>query len=84
MVSFNSEAMPDFIARVTQWPIFDRIKLAPRILQSVDEEASTKLPESPSTDRKRMTVDEVVTFLKMPRPAPVDEECDKIIEEYRM
>lgn len=80
MISVNPEDLPEVVANVTRWPLHDRIKLVQEILQTVDDAAT-----GPQTSvGKRMTADEVVALLQMPQPAPTDEECDEIIDEYRM
>lgn len=73
MVASVNEEMRHFLLQVENWPPHDRIILARKILESV--EASS--PREP----RGYLAEQVIALLKIPQPAPGDEECRKILEE---
>ncbi len=76
MVSINTEQLQEIVASVADWPVHDRILLARKILETVDK------PHRPET--RGLRAEEVVELLKMPQPAPSDEECERIVEQARL
>ncbi len=65
--------MANVLSRVENWPVEDRIALARRIMESVNQ----KLPRQ----SRGRSADEVIQLLNMPQPAPSDIECQQILEE---
>ncbi len=64
MVSLNPDELQDVVASVAGWPAQDRITLARKILETVEE---TSLPVA-----RGMRAEEVIELLKMPQPAADD------------
>jgi len=76
MVSVPTDELQKVVETVAGWPAHDRITLARKILQTV-EETSTPVTRG-------MRAEEVIELLKMPQPAPDDAACDQIVEEERL
>lgn len=76
MVSIRSDQLQQVVASVADWPAHDRILLARKILETVEQ------PRPPQTHGLR--AEEVLALLKTPQPAPSDEECDQIVEQARL
>lgn len=73
MIANGLEEMSEMLSRVASWPMRDRITFARKILETVDD--------VPELRQRGYTAEEVVDLLKIPQPAPNDEECQKIIDD---
>jgi hypothetical protein len=67
----------DVVETVRQWPPEARRDLVREVSRTLDE-------ERPTRRRRGYSADEVIRTLKSDRPAPSDEECDRILEEELM
>ena len=76
MISTNHDELQKVIARVADWPAHDRITLARKILETVEEITT------PATGGLRG--EEVIKLLQIPQPAPDDDECGRIVLEERL
>jgi len=76
MISINSDAVEKVVASVADWPAHDRIVLARKILETVEQPLPAK--------SRGLRAEEVIDLLKIPQPAPNDGECDLIIEQARL
>jgi len=76
MISINRDELQKVIARVAEWPAHDRITLARKILETVEDIATPA--------QKGLRGEEVIKLLQIPQPAPDDDECVQIIEEQRL
>lgn len=77
MITTETSQLADIVERVRFWPVTARVTLARRILETVETEsrpAPAKRPRGPSAA-------EVTAMFKSDRPAPSDEECQRILEE---
>ena len=72
----HHDELQKVIASVADWPALDRITLARKILETVEETTT------PATDGLRG--EEVIKLLQIPQLAPDDDECDRIILEERL
>ena len=76
MIFTNHDELQKVIARVADWPAHDRITLARKILETVEETTA------PATCGLRG--EEVIKLLQIPQPPPDDDECDRIVLEERL
>lgn len=76
MVSINTDQLQKVVASVADWPAHDRIVLAHKILETVEQPRPTI--------SRGLRAEEVIDLLKMPQPAPSDDECDRIVEQARL
>jgi len=76
MISINHDDLQKVIASVADWPVHDRIKLARKILETVEE------PTMPAA--RGLKGEEVIDLLQIPQPAPDDNECERIVQEERL
>ncbi len=76
MISTNHDELQKVIASVADWPALDRITLARKILETVEETTT------PATGGLRG--EEVIKLLQIPQPAPDDDECDRIVQNERL
>ncbi len=67
----------DIIECVKTWPATMRVTLARRILETID---APSVPE-PVRRQRGPTAAEVAAMFKIDKPAPSDEECQRILEE---
>lgn len=80
MIAVNPEDLPEVVASVTHWPLYDRIKLAQQILKTVGiDHCVNRTPVG-----QRMNADELATMIGFTGTPPSDEECDAIMEDHRM
>lgn len=76
MISVNREDLQKVITSVATWPAHDRITLARKILETV---------EGGSTPTSRgLRGEDVIRLLRIPQPAPDDDECTRIVHEERL
>ncbi len=71
-----NDEIQEVVTRVAGWPAHDRILLARKILESVEQ--------APVEARRGYTAKEVIGLLNIPQPAPGDEECLDILERELM
>ena len=76
MISINRDELQKVIASVADWPANDRITLARKILETVEE---TDTPTS-----RGLRGEEVIKLLSIRQPAPDDDACDRIVEDGRL
>ena len=76
MISINRDELQKVVASVVDWPVHDRITLARKILETVEDIAT---PVS-----RGLRGEEVIKLFNIPQPAPDDDECDRIVEEGRL
>jgi hypothetical protein len=94
MSTAEATELTDILRRITTWTTMLRITLARKILESVDkvvaqsEATPMKTREDPAHEDERprrptrgFSADQVIQLLHSDRPAPTDEECDRILEE---
>ena len=78
MTLAETNDVADVVQRVKSWPAPMRIALARRILETLETGPATAatpgLPRGPSAA-------EVAAMFKTDKPAPSDEECERILEE---
>lgn|GEM_PF-1259417 len=74
--SINRGDLQKVVASVAEWPAHDRIMLARKILETVED---TTTPV-----KRGLRGEEVIKLLQIPQPAPDDDECDRIVEEERL
>ena len=67
----------DVFETIRQWPPAARRDLLRDVTSTLDE-------ERPARPTRGYSADEVIRTLKPGRPAPGDEECDRILEEELM
>ena len=67
----------DVFETVRQWPPEARRELLRDVGRTLDE-------RRPARPTRGYSADEVIRVLKPDRPAPSDEECDRILEEELM
>lgn len=81
MTALENKEIADLVQRIRSWPPPMRIALARRILETLEG-----LPvEQPPTERPRgPTAAEIAAMFKTDKPAPSDEEVDRILEEELM
>ncbi len=72
----HHDELQKVIASVADWPAIDRITLARKILETVEE---STMPAAGG-----LRGEEVIKLLQIPQPAPDDDECDRIVAEDRM
>ena len=77
MITTETTQLADIVERVRAWPATARVTLARRILETVETEPS---PESAKRPRGPSAA-EVAAMFKSDKPAPSDEECERILEE---
>ena len=76
MISTHHDELQKVIARIADWPAHDRITLARKILETVEETTT------PATAGLRG--EEVIKLLQIPSAAPDDDECDRIVQDERL
>ncbi|HQX52022.1 MAG TPA: hypothetical protein PLR25_19040 [Planctomycetaceae bacterium] len=76
MISINRDELQKVIASVAEWPAHDRITLARKILETVEDTAT------PAT--RGLRGEAVIKLLQIPQPAPDDDECDRMVAEERL
>jgi hypothetical protein len=74
MTDVARQDIGELVARVATWPPAERIKLARKILETVETTTEKRTSRGYSAD-------EVIALLKMPQPAPDDAACKRILEE---
>ena len=74
MTNGEHQEISEVVARVAAWPPAERIKLARRILETVETAGEKR-------SSRGYSAAEVIALLKMPQPAPNDAECKRILEE---
>lgn len=72
----NMNELQRVIASVQDWPAEDRIVLARKILETIED--------SSKEGNLRLRGEEVIRVLNMPQPAATDEQCSDIVAEQRM
>ena len=77
-MSTHDDALQKVIASVADWPAFDRITLARKILETVEETTTT------TTATGGLQGEEAIKLLQIPQPAPDDDECNRIALEERL
>jgi hypothetical protein len=74
----ETPSIAEVVSRVRSWPVAMRIELARRILETLEnppvEKSPPKRPCGPTSA-------EVAAMFKTDKPAPNDEECQRILEE---
>lgn len=75
MVAPNPE-LEHILRQVRSWPIANRLTLARRVLEMIDEEATFPPPTT-----KGPAAHEILGMLNPTGSAPDDEECRRILEE---
>jgi hypothetical protein len=78
MTALETKEITDVIQRVQDWPAPMRIALARRILESLETRAETA---ATPTQLRGPSAAEVAAMFKTDKPAPSDEECQRILEE---
>jgi hypothetical protein len=76
MISTHHDELQKVMASIADWPAIDRITLARKILETVEETTT------PAT--RGLRGEEVIQLLQIPQPAPDDDECDRIVAEERL
>ena len=78
MTVAETNDIAEVVQKVRSWPAGMRIALARRILETLEAspetEATPTLPRGPSAA-------EVIAMFKTDKPAPSDEDCERILEE---
>jgi hypothetical protein len=74
MTNVEYNEISEVVARVAAWPPAERIKLARKILETVETAGEKR-------SSRGYSAAEVIALLKMPQPAPNDVECKRIVEE---
>jgi hypothetical protein len=74
MTHAEHQEINEVVARVAAWPPAERIKLARKILETVE-------PAGEKRSARGFSAAEVIALLQMPLPAPDDGECKRIVEE---
>ncbi len=77
MTIAEANDIADVLRKVTSWPAGMRITLARRILETVEADPEMAAPALP----RGLSAAEVVAMFKTEKPAPSDEECQRILEE---
>jgi hypothetical protein len=67
----------DVLERVRTWTPGMRIMLARKVLETLESPAISEPPRS-------MLLDDVIGLLHTDKPAPNDEECERIVEQERV
>ena len=80
MILQQSERMNEVWREVRTWPVKSRVRLATRILQSVEDTITEPVPPSPE---RRQAIEQLIGFAKTGHP-PDDAEVDRILLEERM
>ena len=78
MVASNSE-MEEILKKVTTWPVDVRLRLARRVLESLEQE-----PYEMTVAFRGDPVESVLGLLSNGKPPPDDAECRRILEEERV
>jgi hypothetical protein len=78
MVALNSE-MEDVLKKVSSWPVDARLRLARRVLESLEQE-----PDEMAEAFRGDPVESVLGILSNGNPPPDDAECQRILEEERV
>lgn len=73
MVAVAQKDIQDVLAHVAQWPASDRMVLARRILETIDN--------GRGNGRRGFSAEEVRAQLSIPQPAPDAAACRQILEE---
>lgn len=76
MISINRDELQKVVASVSDWPAKDRITLARKILETVEDTATLA--------SRGLRGEEVIQLLRIPQSAPDDDECDRIIAKERL
>lgn len=76
MTNAEHQDISEVVARVAAWPLSDRIKLARRILETV-ESSTEKRPS------RGYSAAEVIALLQSRQPAPDDQTVRRWIDDHR-
>jgi hypothetical protein len=77
MSSVEPSEYHTILETVRHWPPEARRDLLRDVRKTLDD-------ERPARPTRGFSADEVIRLLKSDRPAPTDEECDRILEEELM
>jgi hypothetical protein len=80
MSTAEASELTDILNRVTTWPTALRIRLARKIIESVDQ--APAVPPAPKI--RGLSATEVRALIKADRTPPDDETVERWIDEYRM
>ncbi len=78
MTAGETNDIADVVRRVQSWPAPLRVALARRILETLE---SPPVEQPPTTRPRGPTAAEVAAMFKTDRPAPDDDEAQRILEE---
>ena len=76
MSTSESPDISDVLERVRTWTPGMRIMLARKVLETLESPAISEPPRT-------MLLDDVIGLLHTDKPAPNDEECERIVEQER-